>query len=61
MFSNPVHYQTLSNRNRRRNANDRDTNSNEILYIAGGRVKFPVVQIFWVSRDFKTIGNTSQL
>jgi len=48
MFSNPVHYQTLSNRNYRRNANDRDThqlNSNEILYITGGRVKFPVVQI----------------
>jgi len=64
MFSNPVHYQTLSSRDRRRNANDRDAhqpNSNEILYIAGERVKSPVVQIFWLSREFKTIGNTSQL
>ena len=64
MFRNPVHYQTLSNRNRRRNANDRDThqpNSNEILCIAGGSVKFPVVQIFWLSREFETVGNTSRL
>ena len=64
MFSNLVHYQALSNGNRRRNANDRDThqpNSNEILCIAGGSVKFPVVQIFWLSREFETVGNTSRL
>lgn len=64
MFRNPIRDHTLPNYNRQQNANDQDThqpNSNEIPYIAGGTVKFPVVQVFWVSREFKTVDNTSRL
>lgn len=55
MFRNLIRYHT---------PNDQDThqpNSNEIPYIAGGTVKFPVVQVFWLRREFRTVDNTSRL
>jgi len=64
MFRNPVRYQILSSDNRQQNANGQDIHQpslNEILHIAGGRVKFPVVQIFWLSRSFRTVDNTLRL
>jgi hypothetical protein len=64
MFRKPIRYLTLESHNHQQNANDQDIhqpNSDEILYIAGRRVKFPVVQIFWLSRESRTADNTSRL